>query len=90
MITIERYTGEWCSPCKMLAPIMQQIQQSYTDNTNLRFTVVDIDEQPERASSANVRGVPTVIIYKDGVELNRFVGVQSRNTYVNAINASLN
>lgn len=89
MITIERYTGEWCQPCKMLAPLMQQIQQSYTDNTNLRFIVVDIDEQPERASSANVRGVPTVIIYKDGVELNRFVGVQNRNTYVNAINASL-
>lgn len=68
---------------------MQQIHQSYSDRNDIRFTVVDIDEEPDRASSANVRGVPTVIIYKDGVELNRFVGVQSRNTYVNAINASL-
>jgi thioredoxin 1 len=89
MITIERYTATWCSPCSSLAPVLQQIQQSYTNDVNLRFTVIDIDEQPEKVSSANVRGVPTVIIYKDGVELNRFVGVHSRNTYVNAINASL-
>ena len=89
MITVERFTASWCGPCKMLAPIMDSIKKSYEDNPNVKFLVIDIDETPDKAERSNVRGVPTVIISNNGVEVNRLVGVQSRATYINTINALL-
>jgi thioredoxin 1 len=89
MIIVERYTAIYCGPCKMLAPTMDSIKNSYADNPNVKFEVIDIDEHAERATKNGVRGVPTVIIRNNGVEANRLVGVQSRATYVNTINALL-
>lgn len=89
MITVERYTAEYCGPCKMLAPMMDDIKKSYTTNPNVVFTTIDIDGEPQKTQTANVRGVPTVIVYRNGIETARFVGVQSRPTYVGAINEEL-
>jgi thioredoxin-like negative regulator of GroEL len=68
---------------------MDSIKNSYADNPNVRFLVIDIDETPDMSEKNNVRGVPTVIIRNNGVEVNRLVGVQSRATYVNTINSLL-
>lgn len=89
MITVERYTAVYCGPCKMLAPTMDSIKDSYENNPNVTFLVIDIEEQPDKAEKNNIRGVPTVIIRNNGVETNRLVGVQSRATYVNTINSLL-
>ena len=90
MITIERFTAIWCQPCKMLAPMLEDVKKSYSDNSNVVFTVVDIDEHPDKAEALGIRSVPTVVIYRNGVEVNRIVGAQSRPIYVNAINEQLN
>jgi thioredoxin 1 len=89
MITIERYTAPWCSPCRLVAPIMEEIKNNYMGNNTITFVTIDVDENPERAASANVRSIPAVIIYRNGVEVERFIGVQSKNTYVNAINSEI-
>jgi len=90
MITIERFTGIWCAPCRLLAPMLEDVKKSYSDNPNVVFTVVDIDEHPDKAEDLGIRSVPTVVIYRNGVEVNRIVGAQSRPIYVNAINEQLN
>jgi thioredoxin 1 len=57
--------------------------------SNVIFEDIDVDENFELASKYGVRSVPTVVLEKDGVEINRFVGVQSKLAYTNAINENL-
>lgn len=88
MIEVKRFHAAWCGPCRMLAPIMENISKK-SNFSGVRFTDVDVDEQFETASKYTIRSVPTVIIEKDGVEVQRFSGVQSEMTYTNAINEQI-
>ena len=84
--TVKKFSASWCGPCRMLAPMMESIKPAYN---GVKFVDIDIDENSELAAQYGVRSVPTVIVEKDGVEVNRFVGVQSAMTYRNAINETL-
>jgi thioredoxin 1 len=84
--TVKKFSASWCGPCKMLAPMMESIKPTFN---GVKFENIDIDENAELAAKYGVRSVPTVIVEKDGVEVNRFVGVQSAMTYRNAINETL-
>lgn len=84
--TVKKFSASWCGPCRMLAPMMESIKPAYN---GVKFEDIDIDENAELAAKYGVRSVPTVIVEKDGVEVNRFVGVQSAMTYRNAINETL-
>lgn len=83
MLEVKKFYAEWCGPCKMLTPIMEQVQNKFSD---VSFQSVNIDEQFEVAQKYYVRSVPTVIIEKDGKEVQRFAGLQSEMAYSNAIN----
>lgn len=82
MITIKHYTASWCMPCKQLKPIMQEIIQ---ENPTIQYTVIDVDIDPIDAAKWGVRGVPTVIFMKNGVEANRITGLVSKRNYQMAI-----
>jgi thioredoxin len=83
MIEVKRFHAAWCGPCKMLAPIIENIKPKFQ---NVNFVDVDVDQQFEIASKYTIRSVPTVIIEKNGKEVERFAGLQSEMAYVNAIN----
>ena len=83
MLEVKKFYAEWCGPCKMLTPIMEQVQNKFSD---VSFQSVNIDEQFEVAQKYYVRSVPTVIIEKDGKEVQRFAGLQSEMAYSNALN----
>jgi thioredoxin 1 len=83
MITVKKFYAEWCGPCKMLSPIMEKVK---TNNNNVSFSDINIDEDFEVAQKYFVRSVPTVIIEQDGKEVGRFAGLQSELTYTNALN----
>ena len=83
MIQVKKFYAEWCGPCKMLTPIMEQVQNKFSD---VSFESINIDSQFEVAQKYYVRSVPTVIIEKDGKEVQRFAGLQSEMAYSNAIN----
>ena len=83
MIQVKKFYAEWCGPCKMLTPIMEQVQGKFSD---VSFESINIDSQFEVAQKYYVRSVPTVIIEKDGKEVQRFAGLQSEMAYSNAIN----
>lgn len=87
MVTVKKFSATWCGPCRMLAPMFEDVKNGYT---NVLFENIDVDEQFETASKYGVRSVPLVIIEKDGKEVGRFSGVQSVITYKNAINECLN
>jgi len=66
-ISVVQFSAEWCAPCKSLKPIMDKFSDSYKD--------ADIENGGiNTGSAAGVRGVPTVIVYKKGVEVDRKVG----------------
>ena len=86
MLEVKKFYAEWCGPCKVLSPLMENVKSKFT---SVKFENVDIDAQFEVAQKYYVRSVPTVIIEKDGQEVQRFVGVQSEMAYINALNENL-
>tara|TARA_Y100001937_G_scaffold118669_1_gene173346 strand:+ start:7446 stop:7709 length:264 start_codon:yes stop_codon:yes gene_type:complete len=87
MITVKKFYAEWCGPCKVLTPVIENVQTKFQ---GVSFESVDIDSQFEIAQKYYVRSVPTVIVEKNGEEVQRFVGVQSELAYINAINEAKN
>lgn len=83
MLEVKKFYAEWCGPCKMLTPIMEQVKEKFSD---VSFENINIDDQFEVAQKYYVRSVPTVIIEQDGKEVQRFAGLQSELAYTNALN----
>jgi|TARA_B110000259_G_scaffold22154_1_gene22805 thioredoxin 1 len=72
-VSVVQFSAEWCAPCKALIPVMEKLSDTYKDKAN--FYYADIESGGiNTGSAAGVRGVPTVIVYKKGVEVDRKVG----------------
>jgi thioredoxin 1 len=88
MITVKKFSASWCGPCKTLKPIFEEVRSGYS-NGIVKFEEYDVDEASDVASKYNIRSVPTIIIEKNGKEVGRFAGVQSKLAYVNSINEQI-
>lgn len=66
------FWATWCGPCKIVAPVVEELAQEYAGKVN--FAKVNTDENPDLASRYNIRGIPTLIFYKDGKVLDQIVG----------------
>jgi thioredoxin 1 len=86
MVTVKKFSAQWCGPCRALTPVMNEIKGNFS---NVKFEEYDIDEYSDVTEEYGVRSVPTVIIVKDGIELQRFTGLSSKMAYVNAINEAV-
>lgn len=69
------FFATWCGPCKMIMPVLEEISKERTD---VKIVKVDIDEHRPIALQEGVRSVPTLILYKDGLEIAREVGFQPK------------
>jgi len=80
--TVVDFWAGWCGPCRMIAPVIEQLAKERTD---IRFAKLNVDENPRTASSFSVQGIPLLIFFKDGVERGRVVGAVPRGQIENAI-----
>jgi len=74
------FTAPWCQPCQVLGPIMDRV------SGQIPVEKVNIDYEMERARSANVMSVPTVVLVENGQEVRRFTGARSYEQVMNFIN----
>jgi len=86
MVTVKKFSAVWCGPCRALAPVMNEVKTQFS---NVKFEEYDVDIAYDEATKYGVRSVPTVIIERDGKEVERFTGVSSKMAYINAINENL-
>ena len=75
-IVLVDFQAEWCAPCKMMAPVLNDVADELTDNAYVGK--VNIEEYQALAQKYQIRNIPTMILFKDGKEVNRIVGVKSK------------
>lgn len=84
-VTVVDFFATWCGPCKFLSPVFESLSEEMNDNA--KFVKVDIDQSIDLADKYQVSSVPTVVIMKDGVEVDRSVGFVPKDTLKKKINA---
>jgi len=81
--TIVDFYADWCGPCKMMSPIIDKIAE---ENEEIRVGKLNVDDAQDIAMKYNVMSIPTIIIFKNGIEFKRFIGVTSKSDILNALN----
>jgi thioredoxin 1 len=66
------FWAPWCAPCRMVGPVVEELAGEY--DGKLRVAKVNTDENPNRANELGIRGIPTLIVFKGGKEVDRVVG----------------
>jgi thioredoxin 1 len=81
------FWAEWCGPCKMIAPVLEEVAGEYSGK--LKVCKVDVDANPEVPGKFGIRGIPTLILFKDGNAEATKVGALSKTQLVEFIDTSL-
>jgi thioredoxin 1 len=71
-VVLVDFWAPWCGPCRMVAPILEQIEQEY--GGSVKIVKVNVDENPGLAGQYGIQSIPTMIIFKNGRKVEQFVG----------------
>lgn len=81
------FWAAWCGPCRMVAPVVEQIANEYSDR--LEVAKLDVDENPNVAMRYGIMSIPTLMIFKDGKIAQRMVGYMPKETMKRYVDAAL-
>ncbi|MGD9793382.1 MAG: thioredoxin, partial [Acidimicrobiia bacterium] len=81
------FWAEWCGPCKMIAPILEEIAGE--QDGKVKITKLNVDDNPDLARRFDVMSIPTLIIFKDGVAQKRMVGAKGKGQLLQELNEFL-
>jgi thioredoxin 1 len=76
-LSIVDFWAVWCGPCRLVAPIVEQLANEYADQ-GLRVGKLDVDQNPEVASQFGIRSIPTILFFKGGELVDRVIGAVPR------------
>lgn len=76
------FYADWCGPCKMLSPVIDQIAE---ENQDIKVVKVNVDNAQDLAMKYQVMSIPTLVVIKEGKEINRSVGLRDKAEIVNMI-----
>lgn len=77
------FWADWCGPCKMLAPILEEL----SGETEAKICKVNVDESGDLAGDYGIRSIPTMIIFKDGVKVDQIVGLRQKSELLEKLNS---
>ena len=80
------FFAEWCGPCKMLAPVLKEVKDSLGDNVSI--IKIDVDKNQALAAKYQVKGVPTMLLFKNGKQVWRQSGMLQKEEIINIIKNS--
>ncbi len=81
------FWAEWCGPCKMIAPALEEISEEM--NENLEIKKLNIDENPKTPQEYGVRGIPTLILFKNGEKISEKIGVLPKSKITEWVQESI-
>lgn len=77
-LSVVDFSADWCGPCKMLDPVLDRVSEEMSDTAD--FYTVDVDQAQSEASRLGIRGVPTMIVFHGGNEVDRMVGFRDASS----------
>ena len=81
------FWAEWCGPCRMVGPVVEQIAQTHSDK--IKVVKLNVDENQDIAMKYGIQSIPSLMVFNKGKEINRTVGAAPKETYLKFINDSL-
>jgi thioredoxin 1 len=81
------FWAEWCGPCRMMAPALEAIADEYAGR--VKVGKMNVDESPSTPPRYQIRGIPTLLVFKDGQVREQYVGATSKDTLVKMLERSL-
>lgn len=81
------FWAPWCGPCKMIAPVLEEIDGEIGDK--LKIAKVNVDENPDTSGRFGVMSIPTLMVFKDGETVEKLVGFQPKEQLLDALNKHL-
>ena len=82
-ITVVDFFADWCGPCRKLSPIIEEIEQEFSDR--VKFTKINTDENIDLAREYQISGIPTLLVFKNGELVERMVGLMPKNSIITNI-----
>ena len=86
-VTLVDFWAEWCGPCRMQLPILEEVSEEIGEKATVGK--INVDHELELAQRFGVQSIPTLILFKDGEIVDKMVGVQAKETLVDKINKAL-
>jgi len=83
-LVVVDFFADWCGPCQTLGPIFEEVSEEYSE---VKFIKVDTQKAQNTAAEAGVMSIPTIVFIKNGTELERVMGAQSKDALKNKINS---
>ncbi len=74
------FWAEWCGPCKMLTPVLEEIAKEFTGE--FKIVSVNVDDQPTLATIFGIRGIPALVFFKDGKPVDQIVGMAPKGSII--------
>ena len=81
------FWAEWCQPCRMLAPTIEEVANDYAGR--VKVGKLDVDNNRQTAMKYSIQSIPTVVLLKGGEVVNKFVGLQGKEAFATALDATL-
>ena len=81
------FWAEWCAPCKMLAPVVEELAQDFAGR--VKVVKLDTENSPETAAQFGIRGIPTLLFFRDGEVVDRLVGMALKSKIEDRLNRLL-
>ena len=86
-VVLADFWAPWCGPCKMIAPVLEELDSEMGDK--IKIVKLDVDENQETASNFGVMSIPTLLVFKDGEVVDQIVGFQPKESLQNTLNKHL-